>query len=56
MFNVFIFLATFQATLDHLESVIHMPSQQDFVQMTSLTNGEGLNGHHRDEQGWCIDN
>ncbi|XP_068686168.1 methylosome subunit pICln-like isoform X2 [Montipora foliosa] len=39
-----------QATLDHLESVIHMPSQQDFVQMTSLTNGEGLNGHHRDEQ------
>lgn len=34
-----------QATLERLEGMMQMPSQQEFVQMTSENNGDYLNGH-----------
>lgn len=34
-----------QATLERLEGMIQMPSQQEFEQMTSESNGHHLNGH-----------
>lgn len=35
-----------QATLERLEGIIQMPSQEEFVQMTSTQNGHYLNGHN----------
>lgn len=34
-----------QATLERLEGILQMPSQEEFVQMTSTSNGLYLNGH-----------
>lgn len=39
-----------QATLNRLENMIQMPSQEDFVQMMSANGGSFLNGHHGDGQ------
>ena len=47
-----IFLLTFQATLQRLEGMLEMPSQQEFMQMTSVRNGgDHVNGHGN-VQGW----
>lgn len=35
----------FQATLERLEGIMQMPSQEEFVEMTSTSNGHYLNGH-----------
>ena len=48
----FIPLLTFQATLQRLEGMLEMPSQQEFMQMTSVRNGgDHVNGHGN-VQGW----
>ena len=35
----------FQATLERLEGIMQMPSQEEFVEMTSGRNGHCVNGH-----------
>jgi len=40
-----LYFLNFQATLERLEGMIQMPSQQEFEQMTSESNGHHLNGH-----------
>ena len=35
----------FQATLERLEGIMQMPSQEEFVEMTSGSNGQYVNGH-----------
>lgn len=34
-----------QATLERLEGIMQMPSQEEFVEMTSDRNGHYINGH-----------
>lgn len=52
VFNFLISLLTFQATLQRLEGMLEMPSQQEFMQMTSVRNGgDHVNGHGN-VQGW----
>lgn len=35
-----------QATLERLEGIMQMPSQEEFVEMTSRRNGQYVNGHN----------